>query len=210
MEDTDKTHYINFLLDKLLLTEYTDSYTTNLSGGNKRKLCVALSILMGNEIIFLDEPSSGMDPRARRELWKLISDQTTVKNNSIILTTHSMEEAERVCGRIGIMVKGQLKCLGTTQHLKLRFGNIYRLLLTTNQNFDQNSILEFLSSHFKNSELLESYGHSLVYSISIDDSLARAYNLLEEHKNDLNISSFRIAQSSVEQLFMYLIRQQIE
>jgi ABC-type multidrug transport system ATPase subunit len=71
------------------------------------------------------QPSTGMDPASRRFMWRLI--QQTMQGRSVILTTHSMEEAEALCGRIGILVNGQLQCLGNAQHLKHRFGSGYQL-----------------------------------------------------------------------------------
>ena len=80
--------------------------------------------MIGNpSVLFLDEPSTGMDPQARRFMWKVISDVATLKKQStVILTTHSMEEAEALSTRLGIMVKGNFKCIGTTQHLKSKYG----------------------------------------------------------------------------------------
>ncbi|CAM9396747.1 unnamed protein product [Discosporangium mesarthrocarpum] len=101
-------------------------YTTKageLSGGNKRKLSVAIAMIGNPKIVFLDEPSTGMDPIARRFMWEVISRMTAKdKECCVVLTTHSMEEAEALSNRIGIMVNGRLRCLGSAQHLKQRFG----------------------------------------------------------------------------------------
>lgn len=80
--------------------------------------------MVGNpKIIFLDEPSTGMDPKARRFMWKVISRIATErKQSTIILTTHSMEEAEALSTRLAIMVKGNFQCIGTPQHIKNRYG----------------------------------------------------------------------------------------
>ena len=94
-----------------------------LSGGNKRKLQVALSLIGNPPIVLLDEPSAGMDPGARNQMWKVIEALIAQKTSSVILTTHSMQEAESVSQRIGIMTKGGiLRCLGTQQHLRDKFG----------------------------------------------------------------------------------------
>lgn len=84
------------------------------SGGNKRKLQVAIAMIGNPYIIFLDEPSTGMDPQARRFMWNVISRISTCrKQSSIILTTHSMEEAEALSSRLAIQVEGNLKCIGS-------------------------------------------------------------------------------------------------
>ena len=86
---------------------YKDVLAETYSGGNKRKLSVAMALLGRPPIVFLDEPSSGMDPYARRFMWSVIGDITKVKKNStVILTTHSMEEAEALSTKLAIMVEG--------------------------------------------------------------------------------------------------------
>jgi ATP-binding cassette subfamily A (ABC1) protein 3 len=83
------------------------------SGGNKRKLSVAIALLGNPPIVFLDEPSSGMDPEARRFMWQVVSRITSgSKKSSIVLTTHSMEEAEALSTKLAIMVEGNVKCIG--------------------------------------------------------------------------------------------------
>jgi len=94
-----------------------------LSGGNKRKLSVALAIVGSPPIILLDEPSAGMDPEARRFMWRVVAQIASDKTSAVILTTHSMEEAEALSSKMGIMVKGGIfKCFGTSQHIKDKFG----------------------------------------------------------------------------------------
>eukprot|EP00252_Welwitschia_mirabilis_P024322 TRINITY_DN7176_c0_g1_i1.p1 TRINITY_DN7176_c0_g1~~TRINITY_DN7176_c0_g1_i1.p1 ORF type:complete len:583 (+),score=116.15 TRINITY_DN7176_c0_g1_i1:166-1749(+) len=99
-----------------------------LSGGNKRKLSVAIAMVGDPPLVFLDEPSTGMDPIAKRFMWDVISHISTRQGKTaVILTTHSMNEAQALCTRIGIMVEGRLRCLGSPQHLKTRFGNYLEL-----------------------------------------------------------------------------------
>nr|QST14977.1 ABCA3 protein [Diaphanosoma celebensis] len=115
------------LTDKLLLRDHIDKQVKELSGGNKRKLSTAVALVGDPPIVFLDEPTTGMDPVARRQLWDTIS---RVRDNgqAIVLTSHSMEECEALCTRIAIMVNGQFKCLGSSQHLKNKFGQGYTLI----------------------------------------------------------------------------------
>ena len=108
------------------LGAYTNKTAGSLSGGNKRKLCVAIALIGDPPLVFLDEPSTGMDPVAKRFMWSVVNRVASEqKLCSIILTTHSMEEVEALCGRIGIMVGGRLRCLGSAQHLKNRHGRAY-------------------------------------------------------------------------------------
>lgn len=114
------------------LTKYEHVRAGALSGGNKRKLSVAVACIGNPPVVFLDEPSAGMDPGARKQMWKVIND-IKIKKCSIILTTHSMDEAEALCDRIAIMVGGRFKCLGTATHIKNKFGSGYEFLLKVRQ-----------------------------------------------------------------------------
>ena len=115
----------NMILE-MALTEFTNKIAGRLSGGNKRKLSVAISMLGNPQIILLDEPSTGMDPEARRFMWSVIHKMSTKgRKSSIILTTHSMDEAETLCKRMGIMVNGEFVCLGSASHIKETYGYGY-------------------------------------------------------------------------------------
>ena len=119
--------YVTRLLALLSLSQYADQPCGGYSGGNKRKLSVGIALVGSPPIVFLDEPSTGMDPSARRFMWRLI--RRTMAARSVILTTHSMDECVALCGRIGILVNGTLQCLGNVQHLKHRYGQGYQLEL---------------------------------------------------------------------------------
>jgi ABC-type multidrug transport system ATPase subunit len=121
-------------LDEVGLDESDrDRLSSGYSGGMKRKLSVACATIGQPQVVFLDEPSTGMDPVARRDLWQVISDMVTGSNvpdeekTSVILTTHSMEECEALCPRLGIMAGGMLQCLGSAQRLKTRFGQGFQV-----------------------------------------------------------------------------------
>ncbi|KAL3659650.1 hypothetical protein V7S43_015325 [Phytophthora oleae] len=111
-------------IQQLNLADFEHKLAGSLSGGNRRKLSVAIALIGSPPIIFLDEPSTGMDPVSRRFMWDVIADiSTRGKESTIVLTTHSMEECEALCSRVGIMVGGRLRCYGSVQHLKSRFGD---------------------------------------------------------------------------------------
>jgi ABC-type multidrug transport system ATPase subunit len=99
---------------------HADKPCGTYSGGNKRKLSLAVALVGRPSVVFLDEPSTGMDPVARRQMWEVI--EAVKRTSSVVLTTHSMEECEALCNRIGIMVGGKFRCLGSAQHLKNKVG----------------------------------------------------------------------------------------
>ena len=99
----------------------------SLSGGNRRKLSVAIAMCAGSKVVMLDEPTAGMDIGARRLMWEMLKNYKRQK--IIILTTHYMDEADVLGDRIGIMSKGEMRCLGSALFLKNRFGAGYRLTM---------------------------------------------------------------------------------
>ena len=105
---------VNRTILELNLSEHVDKVAGTLSGGNKRKLQVAIAIIGNPPIVLLDEPSAGMDPEARRFMWSVVNNLAQRKQSAVVLTTHSMEEAEALSTKMGIMVKGGIfKCFGS-------------------------------------------------------------------------------------------------
>jgi ATP-binding cassette, subfamily A (ABC1), member 3 len=113
-------------VNELNLQDHRHKPAGALSGGNKRKLAVAMAIVGRPSIILLDEPSAGMDPEARRFMWKVVAKIASNKTSAVILTTHSMDEAEALSTKMGIMVKGGIfKCFGSAQRIRNKFGQGY-------------------------------------------------------------------------------------
>ncbi len=89
-------------------------------------MCAAVALVGNPPIILLDEPSAGMDPKARRFMWEVVAKITQKQQSAIVLTTHSMEEAEALSTKMAIMVKGGVfKCFGSSQHIRNKFGTGY-------------------------------------------------------------------------------------
>ena len=114
--------------NSLDMEEHRNKLSKHLSGGNKRKLSLALSMMGAPDVMILDEPSAGIDPNARQNMVNIIKGERA--NRCIILTTHLMEECEALCNRIGIMVNGKLVAIGSLQHLKSRHGNFWQIDVT--------------------------------------------------------------------------------
>lgn len=106
---------------KFELFHFYNTNVENLSGGNKRKFSTLQAMIGNPSLIMLDEASAGVDPYSRRKLWKTIREQSA--KSALIVTTHSMEEAEALGTKLAIMVDGQFKCFGRAQHIKNKFGS---------------------------------------------------------------------------------------
>lgn len=123
------------------------------SGGNLRKLSAAIALVGNPAVIYLDEPTAGMDVAARRLLWKLIC-RTREEGKSIVLTSHSMEECEALCTRLAIMVNGEFMCLGSPQLLKGKFSNGFTLRIKLKrQEARKNLIQRFVMENFNGAVL---------------------------------------------------------
>lgn len=108
--------YISSVVNAFSLEEVENQRTKTLSGGWKRRLSIAIGLISKPKILFLDEPTLGLDVIARRELWKIINNMKG--KITIILTTHYLEEAEALCDRVAVMAKGKVKAIGTPAELK--------------------------------------------------------------------------------------------
>ena len=119
-------------IGRIGLTEYADTLNRNLSGGMKRKVSVAMVVASECDFIFLDEPSTGLDPISRRELWDLIVSES--RDRFLFLTTHYLEEAEYIADRIGVLNEGRLISIGDMDHL--RNNNGYSYCITVKERTD--------------------------------------------------------------------------
>ncbi|VDK81051.1 unnamed protein product [Litomosoides sigmodontis] len=121
---------VKTLLAAVSLTAHADTCVEFLSGGQRRRLSLAVALISQTDLILLDEPTTGVDPKARRQIWCLLN-AVREKQRAMLLTSHSMNECEALCNRIGIMDQGSLVAIGTPQHIKTRFGEKYTLIITT-------------------------------------------------------------------------------
>jgi ABC-2 type transport system ATP-binding protein len=111
-----KCRSVDEILEDVSLSEKKDSFVDSLSGGQKQRLALALALVNEPRVLFLDEPTTALDPQARRKIWEII-EELSRKGKTIILNTHYMEEAEQLCERVGIMDHGQIIALNTPANL---------------------------------------------------------------------------------------------
>jgi len=191
---------VDYLLERMDLTVYADRQCGGYSGGNKRKLSVAIALVGDPPLVLLDEPSTGMDPEARRFMWDVIS--STMENRCVVLTSHSMEECEALCHKVGIMVKGQFRCFGSIQHLKNRFSEGYHLDFTVGpENLEKTQ--DFIQKSIPGVALVYSHGTALKYQVSKDASLPFMFRQLEKIKAQGDVfDDYSITQTTLEQVFI--------
>lgn len=119
-----------------------------LSGGMRRRLSLGISLIGNPRIWLLDEPSTGLSPETRREIWSIIAKRKArsrgPNGKAIVITTHSMEEADTLCDRISILADGNLQCVGTSGHLKNKFGEGFKLSLRLQHEFERSGVREII------------------------------------------------------------------
>ncbi|NXD15778.1 ABCA2 protein, partial [Nothocercus nigrocapillus] len=204
----DEERVVKWALKKLELTKYADKPASTYSGGNKRKLSTAIALIGYPSFIFLDEPTTGMDPKARRFLWNLILDVIKT-GRSVVLTSHSMEECEALCTRLAIMVNGRLKCLGSIQHLKNRFGDGYMITVRTKSSLNVKEVVRFFNRNFPEAILKERHHTKTQYQLKSDQiSLAQVFSKMEQVVDVLGIEDYSVSQTTLDNVFVNFAKKQ--
>jgi len=202
--------------DFLGIQEYIDRQSGSYSGGNKRKLNVAMSLVGEPPLVFLDEPSTGVDPVARRNLWSIIGG---IQRNgqSVVLTSHSMEECEALCDRLAIMVNGQFQCFGSSSHLKKKFGQGFTILTKIPATGDEGGDVE-LASRLKDwvgarlddvavKDEHKGYLHFHVANPTLP--WHRLFRVMEEAKTEVGEGlEYSVSQTTLEQVFLSFAKKQ--
>uniref|UniRef100_A0A673MDH0 Zgc:172302 n=1 Tax=Sinocyclocheilus rhinocerous TaxID=307959 RepID=A0A673MDH0_9TELE len=188
-------------VQKLGLSQYAEREAGGYSGGNKRKLSTAISLIGAAPVIFLDEPTTGMDPKAKRFLWNCIL-SVIKEGRSVILTSHSMEECEALCTRMAIMVNGRFQCLGSVQHLKNRFGDGYTIILRLSTPSAETCPVDtFIHNSFPGIQLKERHQNVLQYQLpSQTCSLACVFEVLSNNYEELGIAEYSVSQTTLDQV----------
>jgi ABC-type multidrug transport system ATPase subunit len=206
---------LNELIDVFKLNEFTKKQVQTLSGGNKRKVSSGIAFIGRPSVIILDEPTTGMDPSARRYLWTVIKKARDL-GLTIVLTTHSMEECEALSTRLGIMVNGQFKCMGSIQHLKSKFGKGYSLVVKCKNLLSEeeiDNVQRFIAAKIPASVLKDKQQETLFYQIEYQDNqkfqtIAELFTLIESNKDSLNIETYSLSQTTLEQVFLSFAKEQ--
>ena len=192
------------VLRQLSLWDKKDSKIMQLSGGMKRRVLIAKALAHEPKVLFLDEPSAGVDVELRREMWKLVADLKS-QGVTIILTTHYIEEAEAIADRVGVISKGKLILLEEKKELMSRMGQ--KKLQISLQ-----SPLDIIPGKLQNLKLsLSDDGLSLNYLYDTKGSSTGITKLLNKISSaGLQMSDLKTSQSSLEEIFVSLIEEPLE
>ncbi len=197
-----KDQRIDELLKDLFLTDKANTVVSNLSGGMKRRLNLALSVVHEPDVVVLDEPSEGLDPQSRRVLWNYIRSMRDVQGKTVILTTHLMDEADSLSDRIGIVDHGKLIRLDTPENLKKEIGegDIVDVKLS-----DPSKNLEIITELKKIEDIIsvvETDGRINIRALDAVSKLPQIMKLVE--KLDLRVDDLSVRQNTLEDVFIDL------
>ncbi|MCO5597008.1 hypothetical protein L7F22_051080 [Adiantum nelumboides] len=204
------------LLSQVRLEKDMNARAGSYSGGMKRRLSVAIALIGDPKIVYLDEPTTGMDPITRRHVWDII--EGAKKGRAIILTTHSMEEADILSDRIAIMAKGKLRCIGTSLYLKSRFGAGYIVSVSLIRKVNGKSSPEgdvhanHVKSFFKEKlevEPKEETANFLTYIIpkEREDQLMNFFDELQDKQAEFGIADIQMSLTTLEEVFLNIAKQ---
>jgi ABC-2 type transport system ATP-binding protein len=185
------------LLRRFGLEEKRDSFYSQLSGGQKQRLALALALVNEPKVVFLDEPTAGLDPQVRREIYDIIEELRREKK-TILLTTHYIEEAERLCDRVAIIDLGRVIALGSPRELKQRSAGTTRIEVRLAQPASDGELrrLEGVT------DCRTAEGIYVLHSSSVPRTIVALVKLLEANGNEL--SGLEIAAPSLEDVFLDL------
>ena len=191
-------------IESVGLTEKKNVKSRALSGGMKRKLSLAIALIGDSKVVFVDEPTSGVDPWSRRNMWEII--QNHREGRVIILTTHFMDEADLLGDRIAIMAEGKLKCCGSSLYLKQLYGAGYRLTFVKGEGCDVDGIRNLVKTYVPQNTLVADVGTELSLQLPLKSSakfpglLRSIDNSIEQHK--LGIEQYGISVTTLEEVFI--------
>ncbi|KAL3317331.1 Retinal-specific ATP-binding cassette transporter [Cichlidogyrus casuarinus] len=222
-EQSKKEEEIEQIIKQLHLLNKLNTRSKNLSGGQKRKLSIAMAFMGFTKVVFLDEPTAGIDPYSRRLIWKLILEQK--KDRAIILTTHHMDEADILGDRIAVLKKGQLKAMGSSVFMKSRFGKGLRIIFERDPQVKMDpkmlqknceELLTFIRAHCKLASIQEMQPTKLEFLLPTETNckeLSKLFSALEVNSSKLNslksnmgIRSFGISDTTLEEIFIELTK----
>ncbi|MCH8021923.1 ABC transporter ATP-binding protein [candidate division KSB1 bacterium] len=184
------------LLEKMNLAEKRNAAFNKLSGGQKQRLFIALSLVNNPELVFFDELTTGLDPQARRNMWDMVRD-IQKQGKTVVLTTHFMEEAERLCDRVAIVDQGRIVALDTPENLIRDLGAENRVVFTINGEFKAEKLNELASVTRveQSGDRCEIYGWDEKLIVDVVNALS---------KNGCPFRDLRTEQPTLEDVFLAL------
>jgi len=185
------------LIAQVQLKEKENNLVKELSGGQKQRFSIASALVNDPRVVFLDEPTTGLDPQARHNLWELVR-QVKAEGKTIVLTTHYMEEAEVLCDRIAVMDHGKIVALDTTENLLKSVGNTTRISFEAGNSEKLPDLKQV-----QNVQTVETIrGRVVLVTDDVEKTLPSLFKL--EHESNFGIHNLQVQQPTLEDVFLKL------
>jgi ABC-2 type transport system ATP-binding protein len=193
----DRRRSVDDLINRFGLTEKQSAYYSTLSGGQKQRLALAMALLNEPRVVFLDEPTAGLDPQVRREIYDIVEELKSEKK-TILITTHYIEEAEKLCDRVAIVDGGKLIASGTPRELKYSSAGTTRIELRLDRQEDAETLKQLDGV----TDCRSFDGYYVIHSRKVPVTIVAIVKHLENTENGL--AGLEIATPSLEDVFIEL------
>ena len=204
-------HYMKALIEACGIENHTHKKVSEISGSTKCKLSLTIAICSSPSYLILDESSAGMDPFTRRYMWKLISELKMIRETATILTTHSTEEAEALCDRISILIKGRLVCIDSPRSINMNYSNTYTLEVFTSdpETFEEVIVRQnnlFGLTPYDERYEVENFINYQKYTVKMKTvNIANVFALMEFAQERGLVSQYYFGQYTLEQVFINFV-----
>ncbi|XP_075743500.1 phospholipid-transporting ATPase ABCA3-like [Rhipicephalus microplus] len=203
--DGDISSLVDYLLDTIRLSGHGSRRCGTYSGGNRRKLSVAAALIGQPRVVFLDEPSAGVDVLARRDILAALRAISGTCRTAVVMTSHKMDECEAACDRVGIMADGQFRCLGSLRHLVQRYGRGCNLAFTLLEERDTTTrVASIVNEILPQSKRLRAYKGRHEYQLDKALSWGTIFAKVEELKVALHLDDVCLTPATLEDVFTEL------
>ncbi|CAL8264080.1 unnamed protein product [Arctogadus glacialis] len=191
------------VLKELDMEKIMDAQARNLSRGQKRKLSVGIAILGDPKILLLDEPTAGMDPCSRHQVWSLLKKRRA--GRVTVLSTHYMDEADILADRKAVISRGQLRCVGSSLYLKTKWGVGYHLRMSLGDGCKTESIQEVVQQHVPTATLLRQRDTELTFTLPFEsiDAFTGLFSELDSQAH-LGVVNYGVSMTTLEDVFLRL------
>lgn len=192
-------------LEQLTLSAFSSQKSSTMSGGQKRRVSLAISTMGNPRVVMLDEPTTGLDPLTRHRVWKGIGE--IKQGRVVLLTTHSMEEADVLGDQICIMAKGRMQAIGSSLRLKNKFGSGYRVSIIAASEHSSLLVKDTLRTQLPHTKLMDDNANNLIFSVPDQDIplLPRLCRWLEGDGEE-HVQNWGVSQTTLEEVFIQLAR----
>ncbi|KAH7986319.1 hypothetical protein HPB52_025062 [Rhipicephalus sanguineus] len=194
---------VEIIIKSLHFGPHINSFPRALPQGFRRKLCIAITVIADPKVLILDEPTAGLDPQSRNEVWDLL--QKMRRTCTMLLTTHDMEEADVVGDRIAILAEGTIRCCGSSQFLKHRFGTGYHLdIVKRPRRCDVGGVIMVVKTYVPTVQLVSESTEILRLSLGVTSSegFVDMFKVLERFRKKLGVAMMSVSVTTMEDVYL--------